>query len=52
MSEIHIPSNHISSQLPELVEQVTIPLYEIFDFFRPYIDMFREELNKMLGRER
>lgn len=51
-SEIVVSSEQISSQLPELVEQVTMPLYEIFNFYRPNKEMFRKELNMMLGRGR
>lgn len=49
-SEIVVSSGQISSQLPELVEQMTMPLYEIFDFYRPNKEMFRKELNMMVGR--
>jgi transcriptional regulator with XRE-family HTH domain len=37
--------------LPTLVSELTIPLYNIFDFFEPQRSLFVEEIEKMLGRK-
>lgn len=42
-----IQAGKIEDALPELVERVTQPLYELFDFFTPPATLFAEELAKM-----
>jgi hypothetical protein len=51
-SGIVTPVNRISAVLPELVKQVTQPLYEAFDFFDAPIELIQEELSEMRGRDR
>jgi hypothetical protein len=48
-SERIIPSDQISETLPELVKNLTQPLYEIFDFYDIPSNVVREELLKMRG---
>lgn len=45
-----VESGSITSNLPEVVQALTSPLYEIFDFFSPPPEMYHEELGKMRGR--
>lgn len=52
VSEVLISSDATSSQLPELAEKITLPLFEVFDFYQPYKEMFREEIDKLLKRVR
>jgi hypothetical protein len=40
----------IQDRLPELVQQATRHLYEVFDFFAPSASMFHEELARMRSR--
>ncbi|MFQ5902412.1 MAG: helix-turn-helix domain-containing protein [Candidatus Binatia bacterium] len=51
-SEIVVSVDRISATLPEIVETLTRPLYEAFDFFTPPMSMVKEELLKMRGRGR
>jgi len=46
-SEITVATGLISETLPEIVETLTKPLYETFDFFSVPSTMVREELLKM-----
>ncbi len=46
-SEILVPVDQISAALPEIVRNVTAPLYQTFDFYRPEHDMIAKELAKM-----
>jgi len=46
-SEITVATNLISETLPEIVETLTKPLYETFDFFNVPPTVVREELLKM-----
>jgi hypothetical protein len=46
-SEITVSADQISATLPEIVKNLTAPLYEIFDFFVPPSTMIQEELLKM-----
>jgi hypothetical protein len=46
-SEIKVPADQISATLPEIVGRLTIPLYEIFDFFTPTPALIQEELLEM-----
>jgi len=50
-SEMTVPVDSISTNLPEIVKSLTQPLYETFDFFSPSLTMFQEELSKMLGHK-
>jgi hypothetical protein len=46
-SEMLVPSNRIGENLPEIVQTLTKPLYEAFDFFSLPPEMIREELAAM-----
>ena len=46
-SEIDTSVSRVSANLPEIVRSLTIPLYEIFDFFTPSPKMIQEELSEM-----
>lgn len=46
-SELLIRALDIPDQLPELVAQLTRPLYQVFDFFEPPAQMFHEQLSRM-----
>ncbi|MCW3994533.1 MAG: ATP-binding protein [Candidatus Bathyarchaeota archaeon] len=48
-ANIRVPSDHISTHLPELVSSLTRGLYESFDFFVPPPKMVEEELSMMRG---
>lgn len=50
-SEITVQANQISTSLPEIVMALTRPLYEVFNFFTPPLEMIQEELYKMRGRK-
>ena len=51
-SEAVIEANLISTSLPEVVQSITEPLYALFDFFVPPMEMFQDELMRMkTGRE-
>jgi hypothetical protein len=43
-SHVDVSANQISSSLPELVKELTNPLYEVFDFYRPSPSLVQEEL--------
>lgn len=45
-----IPADSISSNLPEIVRELTTPLYESFEFFNPPFSMIQEELAEMRSR--
>ena len=47
-----IKCKSIGANLPEIVQALTTPLYEIFDFFTPPPELYHEELGKMRGRSR
>jgi len=49
-SEVSVSVNRISSTLPEIIGNLTQPLYEAFDFFKPSPKMIEEELSEMRGR--
>lgn len=49
-SNVASAANEIPDRLPELVQAVTRPLYELFDFFAPPPEMFQEELARMRSR--
>lgn len=50
-SEIVIPDvSRIQEQLPEIVEQLTKPLYELFDFFEMPMQTIQNEINTLLRR--
>ncbi|MCL4459746.1 MAG: ATP-binding protein [Chloroflexi bacterium] len=49
-SKILISANNISATLPEIITALTKPLYEVFDFFTPPLEMIQEELSEMRGR--
>jgi hypothetical protein len=46
-SELVAPVSAVPDQLPELVARLTLPLYEAFDFFRPSMQMYQEQLARM-----
>lgn len=46
-SKISIQADQISSRLPEIVENLVKPLYEIFDFYTVSLQLVREELAEM-----
>jgi len=46
-SEIVVETGSISTLLPEIVQSITQPLYELFDFFNPSLQIFQEELSWM-----
>jgi hypothetical protein len=46
-SEVEISSERISAYLPEIVNELTQPLYEVFDFFKAPMQMIQQELTKM-----
>ena len=51
-SEIVVQADSISTSLPEIVQSITKPLYALFDFFDPPMEMFHDELSRMKsGRE-
>lgn len=50
LSTIRPTAAEIPDRLPELVQAVTQPLYELFDFFSPPPPMFQEELARMRSR--
>jgi hypothetical protein len=41
---IEVSANQITLALPELVKELTTPLYEVFDFYRPSSSLIQEEL--------
>ncbi len=50
-SEIVIPDiSRIQEQLPELIAQLTKPLYEVFDFFEMPMKTIQSEINALLRR--
>ncbi len=52
-SSLDVPNaGRISAALPELVEQATRPLYEVFDFFSVPPQTIRAELERMRGQRR
>lgn len=50
VSNITINASEIRKRLPEIVEEITKPLYELFDFLVPHSSMYGEELSKMLKK--
>ena len=52
VAEHSFESNEITTNLPEIVQLLTAPLYEVFDFFSPPMSMIVEELAKMRGSTR
>ncbi|MCL5959364.1 MAG: hypothetical protein M1358_08600, partial [Chloroflexi bacterium] len=46
-SESLIAANRIGAALPDVVRQLTLPLYQAFDFFVPPTEMFEQELGRM-----
>lgn len=48
---ITIPTQRISTALPEIVRDIINPLYALFDFFQPPDTIYAEELGRMLRRE-
>lgn len=51
-SELIVEVERISLALPELVSKFTQPLYEIFNFYKPSIELINQELNEMKVRNR
>jgi hypothetical protein len=51
-SRVTIAAVGLSERLPEVVQALTRPLYESFDFFVPPAAFFREELDALRGRGR
>ena len=51
-SETTVSADQISTSLPEIVRTLTSPLYEVFDFSTPPLEMIQEELSKMRGHRR
>jgi len=47
VSDTIVPVADIPSKLPEIVERLTLPLYEVFDFERPPSEFFENVLKKM-----
>lgn len=50
-SDIKVEAGSIVPALPEIVKTLTSPLYEVFEFFVPPSNMFKEELAEMLRRK-
>jgi len=51
-SEIVVPDvSRVQEQLPELVFQLTKPLYEVFDFFEIPMQTVQGEINQLLRRQ-
>jgi hypothetical protein len=48
-TQVAVPE--IRDRLPEIVQRVTRPLYELFDFFSPPPEMFVEELAGMRSKQ-
>jgi hypothetical protein len=48
-SEAVVPTDRIATSLPEIVGNLTKPLYETFDFFEAPLEMIRQELSAMRG---
>lgn len=42
-----VPASQISARLPDLVRELTEPLYQLFDFFTPPSSLYTEELAQM-----
>lgn len=50
VSELSVEAESISKALPELVNTITRPLYEVFDFMSLPLSVIQEELSEMLGK--
>lgn len=51
-SQLTVAAADIPNQLPEIVAELTRPLYEAFDFFVPSMEMFQQQLTRMRSRGR
>lgn len=49
-STLTVEATAISERLPEIVQALTKPLYEAFEFFEPPAGLFSEELESLRGR--
>ena len=48
-SDIAVPIILIDKVMPQIVDSITQPLYEVFNFYRAPASMIEEELLKMIG---
>jgi hypothetical protein len=48
--EADVPHGRIETNLPEIVTELTRPLYEAFDFYSPAASFVQRELARMRGR--
>lgn len=42
-------ADRMSEQLPELIRELTLPLYALFNFFEPPLQVYREVVKEMRG---
>jgi hypothetical protein len=47
-----LPSEEISSRLPELVAEATKEVYQSFQFFEPSLRLIEEVVDQEMGRPR
>jgi hypothetical protein len=52
LSNIKVQSDQISTNLPDIVKNLTKPLYEAFNFFEPPLEMIEQELIEMRGKSK
>jgi hypothetical protein len=50
VSRITVPAERINTALPEILRDLTAPLFVLFGFFTPGAGLYSEEIDRLVNR--